>query len=62
MASAQQDPQRLPIATPARGDRMITGQRLPRRPDGVQRVALGAAAAGRPLGSADLDDPLAAGL
>jgi hypothetical protein len=47
--------------TPGR-DQVVTGQGLPRRPEGVQGVALGAGAARRPLGPPDLDHPLAAGL
>jgi hypothetical protein len=37
---------------------VVVAKRLAGGPDGIQRVALGAAAAGWPLGPGDLDDPL----
>jgi hypothetical protein len=62
MAGGQQHPQGLPIATTPRHDQVVAGQRLPRRPEGIQGVTLGAGAAHRPLGPPDLDHQLAAGL
>jgi hypothetical protein len=62
VAGGQQHPQRLPIPTTTRRERMVTGQRLPGGPDRVQGIALGPSAPQRPLGMADLHHPLTAGL
>jgi hypothetical protein len=62
VASRQQHPQRLAIATATRRQRMVIGERLPSRSDGVQGVALGASSPRWPLGPPNLDHPLAAGL
>ena len=59
-SGAQQRPQGLPLTAAARDGRAVLAKRLASGSDGVQRVALGATATGWPLGSAHLDDPLAA--
>jgi hypothetical protein len=62
VAGGQQHPQRLRLATTPRRDQVVTGQRLPRCPEGVQGVALGPGPARRPFGPPDLHHLLAAGL
>jgi hypothetical protein len=62
VASRQQDPQRLPVPTATGRQQVVLGQRLSGGADGVQGVTLGPGAPRRPLGPADLDHPLAAGL
>jgi Uncharacterized protein conserved in bacteria (DUF2252)/Transposase len=47
------------VATSAGQGQLLPGQHLPRRPSGVQHVALGAVASGRPLGPVHLDHQLA---
>jgi hypothetical protein len=60
-AGQLQHPQRLPLATLAWAGQVLAAQCFPAGPDGVQRVALGAAAAPGPLGPVDLNHPLALG-
>jgi len=59
-AGKVQHPQCFPMATLAWAGELVTGQRFPAGADGVQRVALGSAAAAS-LGSVDLDHPFAMG-
>jgi len=58
-AGGQQHPQRLPLAPTPWGRQVVLAKRLAGGPDRVQRVALGTAAAGWPLGPTHLDDLLA---
>jgi hypothetical protein len=58
-SGGQQRPQRLPLTAPTGDCRAVLAERLTGGADGVQRVALGAGAAGWPLGPADLDHVLA---
>ena len=57
-AGGQQHAQRLPLTPTPWGCEVVLAKRLAGGPDRVQGVALGAAAAGWPLGPADLNDPL----
>ena len=59
---AKLSPQRLPVATATGRQQVVLSQRLSGGADGVQGVALGPATPRRPLGPADLDHPLTAGL
>jgi hypothetical protein len=58
-AGKLQHPQRLPLATLPWAGQVLPPQGLPTGPDGIQRVALGAGPATRPLGPVDLEHPLA---
>jgi hypothetical protein len=58
-SGGQQHPQCLPLTPTPWGRQVVLAKSLAGGPDGVQRVALGAAAAGWPLGSGDLQDLLA---
>jgi hypothetical protein len=59
-SGGQQHPQGLPLTPTPRRGQAVLAKRLAGGPDRVQRVALGAAAAGWPLGPTDLQHPLAA--